>query len=104
MKTTKHVLAICIGMMMISFANAQNWQTNGNTISGSEWFGATSSSTIELDIEHQAEDLPIRFFTSPGGGMLQRMLIMHDNTDPRIGIGPHPLSTGTNIWPATCSA
>ncbi len=49
-----------------STADAQEWLLSGNTISGSEWFGADGSSTIPLEIRHDGDE-PILLSTDMEG-------------------------------------
>ncbi len=72
-----------------------DWNTNGNNITGGEWFGADNASTIPLEIRHDANNQQIDFLTNA----VRRMRIGAGNaTAPTtgtatagfVGIGPHP--------------
>lgn len=53
----------CLAALVIALPTSAQWQTFGNTISGSDWLGATSNSTIPLQIRNDAGQ-PIDFWTT----------------------------------------
>ncbi len=75
MKTTR-LLGYLATLSMTLHASAQvDWSTGGNTINGTEWFGADGGSTIPLEIRHDA-DQPIQFFTDG----LEQMRLLNPET------------------------
>jgi len=55
----------CMAALIMTFpvdAQVPDWSTGGNNIFGGEWFGADASSTVPLEIRHDA-DQPIKLFT-----------------------------------------
>ncbi len=61
-------LAMLVAMVLVHAASAQPpptpWMTNGNTVFGTEWFGAVAGSTAPLEIRHDATDQPIYMHTA----------------------------------------
>ncbi|MBK8226784.1 MAG: tail fiber domain-containing protein [Flavobacteriales bacterium] len=65
----------CLAALTITLhASAQlDWNTAGNNITGFEWFGADGTSTIPLQIRHDA-DQPIEWYTNA----IRRMYLQQD--------------------------
>ena len=63
MKTRKFLgCAAAFSTALSASAQVPDWSTGGNNITTGEWFGADGSSTIPLEIRHDA-DQPIRIYT-----------------------------------------
>ena len=68
---TKNFWGCLAALSMALHASAQvAWDTNGNTATGTDWFGADNSSTIPLQIRNDANQ-PIEWYTDA----LRRMLL-----------------------------
>ncbi|MCB9184557.1 MAG: tail fiber domain-containing protein [Flavobacteriales bacterium] len=66
----------CIAALSVTLhVSAQDWTLSGNSISGSEWFGADGSSTVPLQIRHDA-NYRIEWYTDA----IRRMLLRETAT------------------------
>ncbi len=85
MKYLKKFILAAIGIIPIA-VNAQDWNTGGNLIFGTEFLGARAGSTVPLTLK-TIPNLPIIFQTQ---GTRNRMIIMPGGTSPidgRIAMG-----------------
>ena len=79
----------CLAALVIALPTSAQWQTFGNTISGSDWLGADFGSSIPLRIQTRANQ-PIDFSTAN----LLRARLNGNVTGP---IGPSPATQFPNI-------
>ncbi|MDZ4823273.1 MAG: hypothetical protein SH856_07425 [Flavobacteriales bacterium] len=90
----KNILSTFVAILFattLAYTHPPDWNTQGNLITTTEWFGATGASTIPLNIMHQntVNPQPINFFTSN----TQRMTLTGNTV--WLGIGttaPCPLA------------
>jgi len=64
MKTMKFLGCLAALTMTLHVSAQVAWDTNGNTVTGTDWFGADNTSTVPLRIRHDAADQPIEFHTA----------------------------------------
>ena len=96
MRTTRLLGCLATLTMTLHASPQVAWDTNGNNINATEWFGADNSSTIPLEIRHNANQ-PIDWYTNA----LHRMRLYPANSTtlntfnvPRhgfVGISQQPL-------------
>jgi len=64
----KNIMLLCLLAISAIQSNAQ-WQTFGNLLDDTEWFGGNATSTIDLQIRNDA-NFGIQFHTNSGYRML----------------------------------
>ena len=81
---TLTAVALFLGATLNSIA--QTWNTGGNEIIGSEWFGADPNSDIPVRFEHRADEDESRFewYTHDGVDVDERMRLTREG---ELGIG-----------------
>jgi len=90
MKTKKY-LGCLAALAMTLHASAQvAWDTNGNSVTGAEWFGADATSTLPLRIETRANQ-PIDWYTNA----IKRMGLNPSTTYGNLGPFTNP--TGASV-------
>ncbi|MCL4283367.1 MAG: hypothetical protein KJZ58_14035 [Flavobacteriales bacterium] len=79
----RRMLLGCLAALVIALPTSAQWQTFGNTISGSDWLGADFGSSIPLRIQTRANQ-PIEWYTDA----VQRMRLMPTLTGQTVNTYP----------------
>jgi hypothetical protein len=74
MKTKTKISIIAVVLILATQALHAQWETTGNIVGATDWFGAQINSTAPIRSEHRADDPASRFEWYTTDGTLQERM------------------------------